>query len=157
MEAAFKAVYNRFKLHFYRHIFGTLHAAEGKLTIMEALTAEVIYALGQPTMSQLASVIGISAPNATYRVQSLVKKGYAERIPSPTDRREQRLQVTRKFMDFYLINEEYIDVVVRRITQRFSAEDADKLRELLQVLSAELMPETELPQPEKGKIQAERK
>lgn len=157
MEAAFKEVYNRFKLRFYRQIFGTLDAAEGKLTIMEALTAEVIYALGRPTMSQLASVIGISAPNATYRVQSLVKKGYAERIPSPTDRREQRLQVTQKFKDFYFINEEYIDVVAGRMTRRFSPEDARRIETLLRVLADELMPETALPRPETDKTQGGRK
>jgi len=141
LEKAFKEVYTRFKLHFYRHIFGTLNRAETELTVMEALAAEVIYAMGEPTMSQFAAAVGISAPNATYRVQSLVKKGYVERIASRTDRREQHLRVTRKFIDFYAINEEYISVISARIAERFPKEDTEKFAALLGTISGELMPE----------------
>ncbi len=141
MEKAFKDVYNRFKLHFYRHIFGTLNSTESELTVMEALAAEVIYAMGEPTMSQFASAVGISAPNATYRVQSLVKKGYVERIASKTDRREQHLRVTRKFIDFYAINEEYISVISARIAERFSEAETEQFAALLNTISGELMPE----------------
>ena len=141
MEKEFKAVYNRFKLHFYRHIFGTLNNAECEMTVMEALAAEVIYAMGEPTMSQFAAAVGISAPNATYRVQSLVKKGYIERVASKGDRREQHLRVTDKFLQHYAINEEYISIVSRRIADRYSAEETRRFEELLGTISRELMPE----------------
>lgn len=141
MEKAFQEVYNRFKLHFYRHIFGTLNSSEAELTVMEALAAEVIYAMGEPTMSQFAAAVGISAPNATYRIQSLVKKGYVERIASKTDRREQHLRVTQKFIEFYAINEEYISVISARIADRFPQKDTEKFEKLLRTLSSELMPE----------------
>lgn len=143
MEKEFKAVYNRFKLHFYRHIFGTLNSAENELSVMEALAAEVIYAMGEPTMSQFAAAVGISAPNATYRVQSLVKKGYVERIASKADRREQHLRVTRKFIDFYAINEEYIAIISARIAQRYSEAETEGFAELLRTISGELMPEAD--------------
>ena len=142
LERAFKEVYNRFKLHFYRHIFGTLNSSETELTVMEALAAEVIYAMGEPTMSQFAASVGISAPNATYRVQSLVKKGYVERVASKADRREQHLRVTQKFLDFYAINEEYISVISARIAERFSEAETEKFAALLNTISGELMPET---------------
>ena len=141
MEKEFKAVYNRFKLHFYRHIFGTLNSAECEMSVMEALAAEVIYAMGEPTMSQFAAAVGISAPNATYRIQSLVKKGYVERIASTGDRREQHLRVTQKFIEHYAINEEYIGVVSRRIAERYSAEESRMFEEILGTISRELMPE----------------
>ena len=141
MEKEFKAVYNRFKLHFYRHIFGTLNNAECEMTVMEALAAEVIYAMGEPTMSQFAAAVGISAPNATYRVQSLVKKGYIERVASKGDRREQHLRVTDKFLQHYAINEEYISIVSRRIADRYSEEETRRFEELLGTISRELMPE----------------
>ena len=141
MEKEFKAVYNRFKLHFYRHIFGTLNNAECEMSVMEALAAEVIYAMGEPTMSQFAAAVGISAPNATYRVQSLVKKGYIERVASKGDRREQHLRVTDKFLQHYAINEEYISIVSRRIADRYSEEETRRFEELLGTISRELMPE----------------
>ncbi len=141
MEKEFKAVYNRFKLHFYRHIFGTLNNADCEMTVMEALAAEVIYAMGEPTMSQFAAAVGISAPNATYRIQSLVKKGYVERIASTGDRREQHLRVTRKFIEHYAINEDYIGVVSKRIAERYSEEETRMFEGLLGTISRELMPE----------------
>lgn len=144
MEKAFKEVYNRFKLHFYRHIFGTLSSPANNLTVMDALTAEIIYALGRPTISEFASVAGISGPNATYRVQSLVKKGYVKRIPSETDRREFHLCVTEKFSEFYAINEEYIELVSKRIAARFPEGDTKRFQEMIEVISAELMPEATL-------------
>lgn len=141
MEQAFKEVYNRFKLHFYRHIFSAVSPPEAELTVMEALAAEVIYALGSPTISQFASVVGISGPNATYRVQSLVKKGYVERVSSKSDRREYNLKVTEKFLRFYAINEDYIEVVSRRIAERFTAQEAQQFEQMIRIISSELMPE----------------
>lgn len=142
MEKAFKGIYNQFKLHFYRHIFGSLNKPGAEITVMEALAAEVIYALGSPTISQFAQAVGISGPNATYRVQSLVKKGYVERISSENDRREYHLKVTDRFLEFYAINEEYISLVSRRISERFGEEDTEKFRQMVNTISTELMPET---------------
>jgi len=147
MEESFRKVYNRFKLQFYRHIFSTAGGKDGELSVMEALAGEVIYALGSPTIGQFADAVGLSGPNATYRLRALENKGYVERIPSESDRREYRLRVTDKFVKNYTINEEYIGVVIGRVRQHFSTEDAGKLNELLEAIASELMPEATL---EKG-------
>ena len=87
----------------------------------------------------------ISTPNAAYKIGSLVKKGYVEKIQSTTDRREYHLRPTQKYIDYYNISSNYMSEVMDRIMARFSPEDCGKLEEILTVVSRELMPEVPLP------------
>ena len=83
----------------------------------------------------------ISTPNAAYKIGSLVRKGYVEKIQSTTDRREYHLRPTQKYIDYYNISYSYLSTVVRRVRQRFPEEDVDKLEQMLTIISDELMPE----------------
>ncbi len=56
----------------------------------------------------------ISTPNAAYKIGSLVKKGYVEKIQSTTDRREYFLRPTQKYIDYYSISYSYLHTVVER-------------------------------------------
>ena len=87
----------------------------------------------------------LSTPNAAYKINSLVKKGYVERIQSTTDKREYRLRPTQKYIDYYNISYSYLHLVMERAKQRFSPDDLAKLEEMLQIVSDELMPEIQLP------------
>lgn len=102
---------------------------------------ESIMALGRPTVNEFATFMCISPPNAAYKVNSLVKKGYIRKIQSPSDRREFHLEVTQKYIDYYNISSNYMSEVMDRIMARFSPEDCGKLEEILTVVSRELMPE----------------
>jgi DNA-binding MarR family transcriptional regulator len=106
---------------------------------------ESIMALGRPTVNEFATFMCISPPNAAYKVNSLVKKGYIRKIQSPSDRREFHLEVTQKYIDYYNISSNYMSEVMDRIMARFSPEDCGKLEEILTVVSRELMPEVPLP------------
>ena len=86
----------------------------------------------------------ISTPNAAYKIGSLVKKGYVEKIQSTTDRREYYLRPTKKYIEYYNISYSYLSTVVERVRNRFPAEDVDKLEGMLTVISNELMPELDL-------------
>jgi DNA-binding MarR family transcriptional regulator len=88
----------------------------------------------------------ISSPNAAYKVSSLIRKGYLRKVQSTQDRREYHLEVTEKYMDYYNISTSYLETVMSRITQQFSAEDCDKLEEMLTIISRDLMPEVRLPE-----------
>ena len=87
----------------------------------------------------------ISTPNAAYKVNSLVDKGYIRKIRSEKDRREYHLEVTQKYLDYSNISTAYMSQVMDRILQRFSPEECAKLEEMLEVVSQELMPEIRLP------------
>lgn len=145
LEKAFFDVYTKFKLHFYQEIFRRFQTREASLTTVETFCMETIQALGSPTINEFASFMRISPPNAAYKVNSLVKKGYISRVQSPEDRREYHLQVTKKYIDYYNISTRYMQEVMGRIEKRFPPEDCAKLEEMLTVVSRELMPEVPLP------------
>ena len=146
LKDAFFQVYTKFKLHFYQEIFQRFQNREASLTTVEVFCTETIQALGRPTVNEFASFMKISPPNAAYKVNSLVKKGYIRKVQSNQDRREYHLEVTQKYIDYYNISTGYIERVMERLTRRFSREDCAKLEEMLNIVNEELMPEVELRQ-----------
>lgn len=144
LNDAFFNVYTKFKLHFYQEIFRRFQDREASLTTVETFCMETIQALGSPTVNEFATFMRISPPNAAYKVNSLIKKGYIQKVQSHDDRREYHLQVTQKYIDYYNISTSYMAEVMDRITQRFSPDDCAKLEEMLTIISRELMPEIQI-------------
>lgn len=143
LEKSFTEVYDKFKLHFYRKVFELVRERDGSLSAMEAFSLEVINMLGQPTVGQFAEFLNISQSNATYKVNNLIKKGYLERQNSRTDRREYHLVLSEKFFNYVSLLSSYELTVMQRIQERFPREDVEKFSAMLEVISAELMPECE--------------
>lgn len=135
----FDEVYMKFKINFYKSIFRKMDERIGSLSATEAFAVESIYALGQPTISEFADFMNISQPNATYKVNSLIRKGYVEKINSKEDKREYHLAVTQKFLDYYGSNDIYRREVMERIEQYFSPEEVQQLERMLSTISKELM------------------
>ena len=148
LDQAFEQVYNKFKLHFYQKIFSRFEGREATLTTVESFCMEVIMALREPTIAEFSHMMNLSTPNAAYKINSLVKKGYVERIQSSTDKREYHLRPTQKYIDYYNISYSYLHQVMERAKERFSPEDLQKLEEMLVIFSDELMPEIALPKRE---------
>ena len=146
LKDAFFQVYTKFKLHFYQEIFQRFQNREASLTTVEVFCTETIQALGRPTVNEFASFMKISPPNAAYKVNSLVKKGYVRRVQSQDDRREFHLEPTQKYIDYYNISASYTTEVVARANQRFTPEECSKLEEMLTIVSRELMPEVSIPE-----------
>ena len=144
LDQTFGRVYTKFKLHFYKQIFSRFEDREATLTTVESFCMEVIMALGEPTIAQFSHMMNLSTPNAAYKINSLVKKGYVERIQSTIDKREYRLRPTQKYIDYYNISYSYLHTVIERVRKRFPAEDCDKMEQMLSVISTELMPELDM-------------
>jgi DNA-binding MarR family transcriptional regulator len=98
LSESMSELYKNLRLSHYRNLFAQLQEKAGSLSATEAFSAEVIYLLDHPTISEFAAFLGISQPNASYKVNALVTKGYLERVGSDDDRREAHLNVTKKFM-----------------------------------------------------------
>lgn len=145
LDQAFQQVYTKFKLHFYQQVFSRFENREATLTTVESFCMEVIMALGHPTIAEFSNMMHLSTPNAAYKINNLVKKGYVEKVQSKTDKREYHLYPTRKYVDYYSISYAYLQKVVDRAKQRFSPEELQKLEEMLSIVSTELMPEIKLP------------
>lgn len=148
LKKCFSTVYTKFKLHFYKEIFQRFQNRETSLSTIETFSMETIIALGKPTVNEFASFMCISSPNAAYKVNSLIKKGYLNKVQSENDRREYHLEVTDKYYHYYNISTTYVDQVMDRITKRFSPEDCKKLEEMLTIIYQELMPEIQIPEVE---------
>lgn len=134
----------KFKLHFYKKVFERLHDREASLTTVEAFCMEIIYALNKPTVNEFASVINISSPNAAYKVNNLIKKGYLRKIQSETDKREYHLEATDKYLTYYNISYNYMETVLGRIQERLSPEETRMMHKILDIMADELMPEVDI-------------
>lgn len=145
LDQTFNSVYTKFKLHFYKAVFSRFQKREASLTTVETFCMEIIMALGRPTINEFARFVDISPPNAAYKVNSLIQKGYVRKEQSASDKREYYLEVTQKYIDYYNISYRYLGTVMGRIKARFPDEDVKRLEEMLRVISAELMPEISLP------------
>ena len=141
LEQSFIEVYEKFKVQFYRKIFEKVKERDGSLSAMEGFSLEIIRALKEPTVGQFADFLNISQSNATYKVNSLIKKGYLVRQNSTTDRREYHLVLSDKYYSYAELLTSYEQTVVNRMRERFGEEDAKKFDELLTIISEELMPE----------------
>lgn len=144
LEEKFEIVYTKFKLHFYQEIFERFQNREASLTTVETFAMETIQALGSPTINEFASFMRISPPNAAYKINSLIRKGYVQKIQSEQDKREYHLQVTQKYKEYYNISNDYVHVVTERMRERFTPDECAKLEEMLSIISKELMPEIRL-------------
>ena len=67
--------YRKLKLMLYKNMFKKLEKEED-LSSSEYFCLECIYLMDKPTITQFARFLDVSAPNATYKVKQLIKKGY---------------------------------------------------------------------------------
>lgn len=143
LDKAFSNVYRKFKLHFYEKVFEKLSDKDAALTTVEAFCMEIIYALDKPTVAEFAAITNISSPNAAYKINKLVNKGYLKKVQSEDDKREYHLEVTDKYLNYYNISYNYIETVLKRIEDKFSEEEIKTLVHMLEIVDKELMPEME--------------
>ena len=140
-DESFEEVFDKFKFQFFRRIFDHVRERDGSLSAMEAFSLEIIDLLHSPTVGQFADFLNISQSNATYKVNSLIRKGYLVRQNSSLDRREYHLVLSDKFYSYMSLLTSYEDTVMARIRDRFSQEDLESFDRILRTISDELMPE----------------
>jgi len=141
MEESFITVFDKFKFQFFRKIFESVRERDGSLSAMEACSLEIIDLLAAPTIGEFADFLNISQSNATYKVNSLMRKGYLVRQNSETDRREYHLVLSEKYYNYMELLTSYEDTVCSRIQSRFSEDELAVFDRILKTISDELMPE----------------
>lgn len=144
LQDAFEKVYAKFKLHFYQKVFEKIQSREMSLTTVETFCMEIIYSMGKPTINEFAKFTNISSPNAAYKINNLIKKGYVRKVQSETDKREYYLEATEKYLNYYNISYQYMQQVMERIYERFSPEELEVMERILVVMDEELMPEIKI-------------
>ena len=142
LERHFNTMYDKFKLMLYdRALKERGRSMPGDLSLQEVIYMEIIIALGDPTVAEFSKYSKLSAPNTAYRLNKLEERGYIIRKRSDRDKREIRIEATGRYREEYGVIFDYIHLVCDRIEERFAPEDVDKFREMLGIISEELMPE----------------
>ncbi len=122
LEEHIMRITDKIHLQFYRRLFSIIKEREGSLTAMEVFAVEVIHSLGAPTVSEFADFIGISRPGASYKVASLIQKGYVVKEASEDDKREFRLRLTEKYYNYISLYEEGLLAYIREVEEQFTPE-----------------------------------
>jgi len=148
---ALAEVYSKFRVHYYRDVFKRINNRELSLTTTEAYCVEIIGSLGEPTINEFANFVGISSPNATYKVNSLIRKGYITKEQSGEDKREMILRVTDKYYKYWNINHKYMEIVEDRLEKSLTPEEFELFNRIMKKISDEMMPEVEIPSREENK------
>ncbi len=137
-EELFAKVYTQFKMHFYREVFRNFEDREATLTTVETFCMEVIHAMGRPTINEFASFLRMSSPNAAYKVNNLVRKGYLRRVRSEKDHREYYLEVTQRYIDYCNVSNSYVNSVMKRVRERMTDKEWADFYHTLEILSDEM-------------------
>lgn len=124
-------IYKKFRIELYRHIFSVLGEREGSLTAADYFSVESIYIMGTPTISEFAKMLSISLPNATYRVKSLVEKGYIEKIGSDK-KSASRLKITEKFLKYYHDDLSYANVMLKMFADSLDEVEIAEVNKVLE-------------------------
>lgn len=147
LSKTIRSLYNKCRVHFFEKIF-SVHSISREnsrdlegLTTVEAVSLECIVTLGSPTVAEFASMMGISAPNAAYKVNNLYRKGFIEKVQSSSDRREFHLRPTQKYLRIRNQEDGYLETLEERMRHRFSEEEMDTFNRMLSIIDKELTPE----------------
>jgi len=107
---------------------------KGSLSATELFCVEVILLLGNPTISEFASYLNISLPNANYKINSLIEKDYVQKINSVDDKREYRLASTSKYENYRDFNKDFNRYLMKRVYEVFTLEEQQQMSDALQRL-----------------------
>ncbi len=134
LSEAIAQLFRKYRLLCYRQLFASIREKDGSLSATEAFSADIIHLLGHPTISQFAATIGISQPNATYKVNQLAAKGYVAKHVPERDRREIVLEVSEKFSAYFNENEEELKKQAAALREQFAPEELETADRVLRAL-----------------------
>lgn len=129
------SLYQKLRLMHYRSLFGRIHEKAGSLSATEAFSVDVIFILNAPTIKQFSDFLGISQPNATYKINSLISKGYVKKVLSEDDRREYHLYVADRFYTYYDEKNAFLRSAVEKLESTHSADDLAIFEKMLRELN----------------------
>lgn len=112
------------------------------LTSTQRLALIEIEAFGPLRLSELADLMGTTAPTASRAVEALVADGFVQRVEDPRDRRAVQIEVTKRGCSHVNRRRARFEQVVAPALVRLDASDAAQLLELLNALNEELRSHT---------------
>ena len=135
LEKEFEKLYFKFRNNYCKNLFSGVTEEKGGLSPTESYCVEAIFLLNRPTIHQFANYVNISQPNATYRINNLINKGYIKKVLSLDDRREYYLEVTEKFSKNYGMNASFNADLMNGIREKFTKEEVVQMEKLIKKLN----------------------
>jgi DNA-binding MarR family transcriptional regulator len=140
LEKEFDKLYFKFRNKYCENLFSSVTEDKESLSPTESYCVEAIFLLKRPTVHQFANYVNISQPNATYRINNLISKGYVRKILSENDHREYYLEVTDKFSKNYGVNSSFNSELMNEIRSKFTKDEIAMLENLIKKVN-EIMKE----------------
>lgn len=125
-------------INFYTKIYSGFEKREATLSYTESMVVNIIDSLEKPTVNELVKILGISQPNISYKINTLVSKGYVEKVQSKEDGREFILRLTDRFKTYKKIAFSSISEVMDRLEEKLSKEDMENIYNSLDLIKAEM-------------------
>lgn len=137
LESEFERLYYKFRANYCKNLFEGVK--EGSLSATDSYCLEVIFLLERPTVNEFAEYVNISLPNASYRINNLIQKGYVRKHVSEYDRREYHLEVTDKFLNRYGVNASFNNMLMSKIRETFNQDEISELEVMIKRVVDEIM------------------
>ena len=102
-----------------------------ELTLTQMHYLEVISALGNPNITELASELQLTKPTVTVSIDKLIEKEYIKKVQSDEDRRNSHLHLTEKGRQINAMHDYAHERFSELIGEALTAEEIGKLVELL--------------------------
>ncbi len=101
------------------------------LTANDMHVIEAVDMEGARNMTSVAKTLGVTTGTLTIAVNSLVKKGYVERVRSEEDRRVVLISLSEKGRKAYLHHQRFHEQMIEAIVEEMSAEEQVVLEKAL--------------------------
>ena len=141
MEKSVKHLFKGMKLNFYKRLF-TRQKRTGTLSASEVFSLDVIQLMGKPTIGAFAKFINVPLSNATYKINTLIEKGFIRKSKSEKDKREFYLELTEKYANTEF-DESKQQLIMERVEKRLSSHQLKVLEQILTIIDEEITNETE--------------
>ena len=112
------------------------HFVDDNITYNSLLYIELIYTMnGTCTASKLADLLHVSKPGVTLKLNELLRQDLIKKTPDPNDKRKYYLSVNDDAIPQYKVFKRQDSEAIKRITNKFTAEEIDKFCNMIDIIS----------------------
>jgi len=109
-----------------------------ELTLSQMHYLEILNALTNPNVTELATEMQLTKPTVTVAIDKLIQKGYVSKVQSDEDRRSSHLHLTKKGMLINQMHEHAHDQFAELMKESLEPAELEQLTILLEKLTAKL-------------------
>jgi len=113
------------------------------LTIHQLAYLEAVHALGAPTITEIAARLRVSKPSVTAAVQRLVRLGYLQKSPSPSDRRAIHIHLSPKGLALAQSRQEALQRYETALRAALTADEVQLFQAVLAKLTTHIQTTTQ--------------